>query len=166
MVGMDMERVPKVGQKAPDFELPDDMGQPMRLSDMVVKGVVLLLFYPTDFGMICSIQMGELRDSYTEFETSGVRILPISTNSVRSHSAWKESMKLPFPLLADEDGQVTSIYAMECDDDSWFKNRACRGAFVIDEEMKVRYRWIPPSPHVGADVQVLLKEARAVTSQR
>lgn len=158
--------MPAVGQKALDFELPDDMGKPVRLSETTRKGVVLLLFYPADFGMICSIQMGELRDSFPEIEASDIQILPVSTNSVRSHSAWRESMKLPFSLLADEDGRVTASYAIDCDDDSWFKNRACRGAFVIDRDMTVQYRWIPSNPHVGPDTQALLDEARSVTSRR
>ena len=160
---MDMERMPDVGETAPDFQLPDDMGRAVRLSDVTRDSVTLLLFYPADFGMICSIQMGELRDRYQEFEGAGVRILPLSTNSVRSHSAWKESMRLPFPLLADEDGRVTELYGMSCDDDDWLKNRSCRGAFVIDGEMKVRYRWIPPNPHVGPDVPDLLQRARSFT---
>jgi len=163
---MDLERVPKVGGKAPDFELPDDMGRPSRLSVLVKGNTVLLIFYPADFGMICSIQMSDLRDAYGEFEVAGVQIVPISTNSIRSHAAWKESMRLPFPLLADEDGRVTASYAMDCDDETWFKNRACRGAFIIDRDMLVRYRWIPPTPHNGPDVKALLKEAMAVASPR
>ncbi len=50
------------GGQGPDFELPDDAGNRLRLSDLCRERVVLLLFYPADFGMICSIQMGELRD--------------------------------------------------------------------------------------------------------
>jgi peroxiredoxin Q/BCP len=160
---MDLERVPKVGQKAPDFELPDDMGCNVRLSDVVREGIVLLLFYPADFGMICSLQMGEFRDRYQDFEAAGVRILPVSTNSVRSHGAWRESMRLPFSLLADEDGKVTGLYHMDCDDEAWLKNRSCRGAFVVDREMNVLYRWIPPYPHQGPDVPALLREVRSVT---
>jgi peroxiredoxin len=160
---MDLELVPKVGQKAPDFELPDDMGHMVRLSDIVRDGTVLLMFYPTDFGPVCSLQMGELRDRYQEFEAALVRILPVSTNGVRSHAAWRESMHLPFSLLADEDGKVTELYHMDCDDEAWLKNLSCRGAFVLDREMKVRYRWIPPNPHTTPNVSELLREARSVT---
>lgn len=155
--------MPQVGERAPDLELPDDMGQMVRLSEVARKGVTILMFYPADFGMICSIQMGELRDMYLEFQAAGVQVLPISTNSVRSHSAWKESMRMPFPLLADEDGKVTEQYNMACDDDAWLKNRACRGAFILDREMVVRHRWIPPNPHVGPDLPDLLRVARAIS---
>ena len=103
------------------------MGRPVRLSDEMRKGVVLLMFYPADFDMICSIQMGEPRDLYQEFETLKIQILPIPTNSVRSYAAWKESMRLPFLLLVDEDGRVTRSYDMACDDDAELKNRSCRG---------------------------------------
>jgi peroxiredoxin len=163
MSGMDLSRMPNVGDKAPDFELPDDMGRTLRLSEVVRKGVTILLFYPADFGMICSIQMGEIRDLFPEFQASGIQVLPVSTNSVRSHSAWKESMRLPFPLLADEDGKVTELYKMACDEDAWLKNRACRGAFVLDRDLIVRHRWIPPNPHVGPDVSALLKVACSIS---
>ncbi len=159
---VDLKRMPNVGDKAPDFELPDDAGNRLRLSDLCRERVVLLLFYPADFGMICSIQMGELRDIHEEFLAAGVMVLPLGTNSVRSHAAWKESMRLPFPLLADEDGTVTREWYMACDDDAWLKNRACRGAFVIDRHMTVRYRWIPPTPHQGPDVPSLLREAASI----
>jgi peroxiredoxin Q/BCP len=135
------------------------------LSDLCRERVVLLLFYPADFGMICSIQMGELRDIHEEFLAAGVMVLPLGTNSVRSHAAWKESMRLPFPLLADEDGTVTREWYMACDDDAWLKNRACRGAFVIDHDMMVRSRWIPPTPHQGPDVPSLLRESAAIAKR-
>jgi peroxiredoxin len=162
-MSVDLERVPDVGQRTPDFELPDDRGRMVRLSDVARGGATLLLFYPADFGPICSLQMGEMRDLYEEFEAAGIRILPISTNSVRSHSAWKEAMRLPFPLLADEDGKVTELYGMACDDDAWLKNRSCRGAFIIDGDMVIRHRWVPPSPHMGPDVPALLRQARSIS---
>ncbi len=157
--------MPKVGDIAPDFILPDDANNMLRLSELCKECVVLLLFYPADFGMICSIQMGELRDMHDEFLAAGVIVLPLGTNSARSHAAWKESMRLPFPLLADEDGKVTGDWHMSCDNDDLLRNRACRGAFIIDRHMKVCYRWIPPTPHQGADVPSLLREAAAIAKR-
>lgn len=159
---MDLQKVPKVGDIAPDFELPDDAGRMLRLSELCRNSVVLLLFYPADFGMICSIQMGELRDMYDDFKMSGAEVVALGTNGIRSHAAWKEAMRLPFPLLADEDGKVTRMWNMACDDDDLLRNRACRGAFVIDREMVIRYRWIPPNPHIGPDVHSLFRESAAV----
>lgn len=162
MMDVDLQKMPRVGDPAPDFALPDDEGNVLRLSDLCREHVVLLLFYPADFGMICSIQMGELRDMHGEFLAAGVTVLPLGTNSIRSHAAWKESMRLPFPLLADEDARVTREWHMACDDDDLLRNRACRGAFIIDRDMVVRYRWIPPTPHQGPDVPALLREASAI----
>ncbi|HNU36426.1 MAG TPA: redoxin domain-containing protein, partial [Methanomassiliicoccales archaeon] len=118
-----------------------------------------------DFGMICSIQMGELRDMHEEFLAAGVMVLPLGTNSIRSHAAWKEAMRLPFPLLADEDARVTREWNMACDDDDLLRNRACRGAFIIDRKRIVRYRWIPPTPHQGPDVPSLLRESTAIAKR-
>lgn len=162
---MDLQKMPRVGDLAPDFELPDDAGKMLRLSDLCLERVVLLLFYPADFGMICSIQMGELRDINEEFLAAGVMVLPLGTNSIRSHAAWKEAMRLPFPLLADEDARVTREWNMACDDDDLLRNRACRGAFIIDRKRIVRYRWIPPTPHQGPDVPSLLRESTAIAKR-
>ncbi|OPX58175.1 MAG: putative peroxiredoxin [Methanomassiliicoccales archaeon PtaB.Bin215] len=162
---MDLQKMPRVGDLAPDFELPDDAGKMLRLSDLCRERVVLLLFYPADFGMICSIQMGELRDINEEFLAAGVMVLPLGTNSIRSHAAWKEAMRLPFPLLADEDARVTREWNMACDDDDLLRNRACRGAFIIDRKRIVRYRWIPPTPHQGPDVPSLLRESTAIAKR-
>ena len=104
---MDRERMPNVGRKAPDFELPDDPGDLLRPSELCRRGTVHLRFQPADFGTICSTQMGELRDLHEEFAAAGVLVLPLGTNSSRSHAAWKESMRRPFPLLADEDKAMT-----------------------------------------------------------
>ncbi|HUT26836.1 MAG TPA: redoxin domain-containing protein [Methanomassiliicoccales archaeon] len=161
---MDKGRVPKIGQKVLDFVLPDDMGRSVRLSEEASERIVVLMFYPSDFGMICSIQMGELRDSYDLIEETGVRLLPISTNSVRSHAAWKESMRLPFRLLADEDGTLTEEYGMSCDDDGWFKNRSCRGIFMVDRDLTVLYSWVPESPHTGPDVPALIEVMRSFST--
>lgn len=165
MIKMDLQKMPRVGDLAPDFELPDDAGKMLRLSDLCLERVVLLLFYPADFGMICSIQMGELRDINEEFLAAGVMVLPLGTNSIRSHAAWKEAMRLPFPLLADEDARVTREWNMACDDDDLLRNRACRGAFIIDRKRIVRYRWIPPTPHQGPDVPSLLRESTAIAKR-
>ena len=165
MRDVDLQKMPKVGELAPDFQLPDDSGNVLRLSDLCREHVVLLLFYPADFGMICSVQMGELRDMHQEFLAAGVMVLPLGTNSIRSHAAWKESMRLPFPLLADEDGLVTREWHMACDDDDLLRNRSCRGAFIIDRDRVVRYRWIPPTPHQGPDVPSLLRESAAISKR-
>ncbi len=160
-MNMDLERMPSVGDLAPDFELPDDAGNMLRLSELCRERVVLLLFYPADFGMICSIQMGELRDLYEEFLAAGVMVLPLGTNSMRSHAAWKESMRLPFPLLADEDARVTREWHMACDDDDLLRNRSCRGP-SSSTEAGGPPPLNPPTPHQGPDVPSLLRESAAI----
>lgn len=92
-------------------------------------------------------------------------MLPLGTNSARSHAAWKGSMRLPFRLLADEDAEVTRQWHMACDDDDLLRNRSCRGAFIIDRYMILRYRWIPPTPHQGPDVPSLLREVAAIAKR-
>lgn len=83
---MDLRSMPNLGEKAPDFELPDDRGRMVHLSEVTRDAVTILLFYPADFGMICSIQMEEIRGMYQDFQTFGVpvfRYLPTATVRMR-----------------------------------------------------------------------------------
>ncbi len=95
--GMEQAKVPSVGSKAIDFELPDEVGRPLRFSSVWSQGPVLLLFYPTDFGMHCSLQMNQVRDNYQRFQDLGVTVLGISTNTVHSHGTWQIEPAFAFP---------------------------------------------------------------------
>jgi peroxiredoxin Q/BCP len=157
---MDQGKVPEVGSRAIDFELPDEIGRPVRLSEVWERGPVLLLFYPTDFGMHCSLQMGQIRDSYDRFEGLGVTILGISTNTVRSHGTWQSNLRLPFHLVSDLDGKVAMSYGMMCPEDSWLKGRSCRSAFLVGTKGVVLYAWVPPDQSYTPDVDALLEAIR------
>lgn len=162
---MDQGKLPIVGSKAIDFELPDEMGRPIRFSEVWSIGPVLLLFYPTDFGMHCSLQMGQIRDSYGRFEMLGVTILGISTNTTHSHGTWQSNLRLPFHLVSDLDGTVTMSYGMMCPEDSWLKGRSCRSAFLVGKDGTVLYTWVPPDQSYTPDVDALLEAIRqALTS--
>jgi peroxiredoxin len=151
---MDQGKLPRVGSKAIDFELPDEMGRPVRFSEVWGIGPVLLLFYPTDFGMHCSLQMGQIRDSYVRFEMLGVTILGISTNTIHSHGTWQSNLRLPFHLVSDLDGM-----------DSWLKGRSCRSAFLVGTDGTFLYTWVPPDQSYTPDVDALLEAIRqALTS--
>ena len=106
---MEQAKVPGVGSKAIDFELPDESGRPFRLSSVWSHGPVLLLFYPTDFGMHCNLQMGQVRDNFQRFQDLGVTVLGISTNTVHSHGTWQTNLRLPFHLVSDIDGLLEDI---------------------------------------------------------
>ncbi len=101
----------KVGDKAPDFTLPDTQGMPVTLSRLLEKGPVILAFYPKAFTPGCTQQNQNFRDHFGEVEAKGAQVVGISVDSVETQKKFKEQYKLPYPLLADEGGKVAAQYS-------------------------------------------------------
>ena len=99
------------GQPAPDFELPSDAGETVRLSELRGKPVVLY-FYPKDDTPGCTTQACGIRDAYGEFERAGAVVLGVSPDDEASHVKFKEKYGLPFTLLADADHEVAEQYGV------------------------------------------------------
>ncbi len=118
----------KVGDLAPDFTLPDEHGNPVRLSDLRGRRVVLY-FYPMDDTPGCTIQACGFRDAYPQITERNAVVLGISADSGSSHQAFQTKYNLPFTLLVDADYAVTRLYG------AWNaeKNRLQRSQFVVDE---------------------------------
>ena len=152
---------PPVGGRAPNFSLPQDINSSLSLSEMVRSKPVLLLFYPSDFGMICSIEMKTFQNRLSEFEPK-CHLIGVSTNSVRSHGDWSIGLKLHFPLLSDLDGKVCREWGVLVEDDGYMDGRAYRAAFLVDTHMIVRYKWVPDDPSYEPDYDRLLAEVRKI----
>ena len=126
------------GIPAPEFDLLDDTNSSRRLSDFKGRSVILY-FYPADDTPGCTKEACGFRDDYSAYQKSGVTILGVSPDSVKSHIKFKEKYQLPFPLLADEDHQVCDAYGV------WglkkFVGREYEGVlrttFLIDADGKI-----------------------------
>ena len=99
------------GKPAPDFELPSDSGETIKLSALRGKPVVLY-FYPKDDTPGCTTQACGIRDAYGEFERAGAVVLGISPDDESSHGKFKDKYELPFALLADTDHSVAEDYGV------------------------------------------------------
>ena len=97
------------GKPAPDFELTSDSGEPVKLSDLRGKPVVLY-FYPKDDTPGCTTQACAIRDSTTTSRERGAVVLGVSPDSETSHVKFKEKYGLPFTLLADPEHHVAEEY--------------------------------------------------------
>jgi peroxiredoxin Q/BCP len=100
----------KVGDKAPDFTLPDEDGRPITLGSLLAAGPVLLVFYPRDFSPMCTRQLAMFRERHAELTAAGVVVLGISTDDLESHRRFRQTLDLPFRLLADIDQAVCHAY--------------------------------------------------------
>lgn len=100
-----------IGQLAPDFQLQNESGQIVRLSDFRGKPVVLY-FYPKDDTPGCTKESCDFRDNYARVRSVGAEVFGISRDDVHSHSKFKNKYSLPFSLLADSEGKVTEAYGV------------------------------------------------------
>src|SRR5437763_15394316 len=103
------EETLKVGDVAPDFELPSDTSQTVKLSDFRGKRVVLY-FYPRDDTSGCTTQACGFRDAYPQIEERNAVVLGVSPDGAQSHRAFKTKFNLPFTLLVDTDHKVADAY--------------------------------------------------------
>ena len=97
--------------KAPDFELKNEKGEIIKLSDFI-GDIVILYFYPKDDTPGCTTEACNFRDDYSLYERAGVKIIGVSPDSMKSHEKFKTKHDLPFPLLSDEDHQVAEAYGV------------------------------------------------------
>jgi len=101
--------MPKVGQNAPDFSLPDQDGKQHKLTDYSGKWLVLY-FYPKDDTPGCTQQACSFRDDLHQLTALGAVVAGVSVDDSSSHAAFAKKYKLPFPLLADKNGEVANRY--------------------------------------------------------
>lgn len=133
--------VPAVGEQAPDFELANQYGEPVRLSALRGRNVVLV-FFPFAFSGICTGELCEIRDNLALFEDSGATVLGISVDSKFAQRAYAEKEGYGFDLLADfwPHGAAAKQYGV-FDPGS---GMAGRGTFIIDAHGTVRYVVVNP----------------------
>jgi len=152
---------PSVGSPAPEFELADQEGQLHSLEDYRDQWVVLY-FYPKDETPGCTTQACEFRDNIFAFHDLGVQILGVSLDDVESHKAFAENHSLPFPLLADIDGDASTAYGVKTR--MFGMTVAKRQTFIINPDGKIakHYEKVEPDQH-SAIVLADLKELQSGT---
>lgn len=125
------------GDQAPDFELRDSTGQPVRLSDYRGKKAVVLVFYPFAFSGICTGELCSIRDRIEQFRNDDVETLAVSIDAPPALKAFAARDGLEFPLLADfwPHGEVARSYGVFNE----HVGAAERATFVIDRDGTVIY---------------------------
>lgn len=134
-----------VGDDAPDFELQDQHGAAVRLSDLRGGKNVVLVFYPLAFSGVCAGELSRLRDELpTLGGEDGVQVLAVSVDSMFALRAWSDQEKFPFPLLSDfwPHGGTAERYGVF----DGGKGVALRGTFIIDTEGVVRWKVVNAIP--------------------
>ena len=128
-----------VGQAAPDFTLFDSEKNPVTLSGLKGKNV-LLLFFPQAFTSVCTKELCGVRDNISRYQSVIASVFGISVDSVFTLAKFKEEQQFNFPLLSDFNKEVAEAYGSIYKD--WILNMrgvSKRSAFVIDKEGVVQY---------------------------
>ena len=125
----------KVGDKAPEFTLPSQMGDEVTLSEFFGKKNIVLYFYPRDESVGCTKEACSFRDSYEELTNLGAEVLGVSGQSVESHKSFASHYGLPFILLSDEDNKVRELYGVP----STMGILPGRVTYIIDKKGIVRH---------------------------
>lgn len=130
----------KIGQEAPDINLPNQDGKIIKLDNFKGKKVIVY-FYPKDNTPGCTAEACGLRDSYTSLLSKGFEVVGISADSIDSHKKFSAKNNLPFTLLSDSSLSVIKAYG------AWGEKLRCgkkcegiiRKTFVISENGTIEH---------------------------
>jgi peroxiredoxin Q/BCP len=146
------------GTVAPEFELPDQDGRPVKLSDFEGRTVVLY-FYPKADTPGCTKQACGIRDHRADYESAGAVVLGVSPDEPEALRKFADKHGLPFTLLADADHSVAEAYGVWAEKSMygrkfWGNERT---TFVIGSDGRVQrvMRKVKPAEHDDLVLQAL-----------
>lgn len=123
----------KAHDTVPDFDAVDDQGNPVRLSDFLAKGPVVLFFYPKALTTGCTAEACHFRDLVAEFAEFGATPVGISADPVERQVKFRDTHGLNFPLLSDPDKKVAEVFGVK----RWGPLFNKRMTFVIDTDFRL-----------------------------
>ncbi|HVO73854.1 MAG TPA: peroxiredoxin [Ignavibacteriaceae bacterium] len=126
------ETVLKEGSKAPDFTLLDAYGKKYSLSEYKGKSPVVIYFYPMAGTSGCTKEACGIRDDWSKFEKNNIKVFGISTDDKPAIKKFIDDYSLNFPLLSDENKEVSKKYGVLKDD-----GRDKRFTFIVDKNGKI-----------------------------
>ena len=148
----------EVGQAAPAFTLPDQDGKTRQLADWRGQWLVLY-FYPKNDTPGCTTEACNFRDDWLLLQELGAAVVGVSVDTSASHAAFAQKYKLPFPLLADAQGEVAARYGALSD--WWVYKFAKRQTFIVDPQGRIAriYRSVDSDKH-SAEIVAELRQLR------
>ena len=102
----------QIGDKCPDFQLPDAKGKMIKMGDFIGKKKLVIYFYPKDDTPGCTKEACSFRDSYEDFKEFDCEVIGISSDNEQKHAAFASRHQLPFILLADKDKVARKLFGV------------------------------------------------------
>ena len=171
-----------VGRKAPKFtasavingeEIVDDFS----LDQFIGKKHVILFFYPKDFTFVCPTELHAFQSKLSDFESKGVQVVAVSTDTEQSHWGWLQLSKdhggiqgITYPIVADTNKTISTNYDVLAGEYDYNEENeliangemiAYRGLFLIDKEGIVRHQLVNDLP-LGRNVDEALRMVDAL----
>jgi len=125
-----------VGDKAPEFTLPNAKDEQVRLGDLLKDRGVVLYFYPKDETPGCIAEACSFNDNLQGFDKYGYRVVGISKDSIGSHGKFANHYHLNFTLLSDKHNEVRKLYGVT---NVFLGLIPGRKTFIIDKQSIIRY---------------------------
>jgi len=156
--------VPNLGDKAPDFELPDIDMKLHKLSDYRGKKTILA-FFPAAESPVCTAEMCALRDSIDQLRDLDANVIGISVDGPFANKFFVQNRHLNFPVLSDYKRDVIKRYGIVMKNLASLKDydAAKRSVFILNENGNVIYRWVSDSPLIEPnydEIKDALKKAK------
>jgi peroxiredoxin len=139
----------KVGDKAPDFALPD-VDMKLRSLHEFLGQKVVLAFFVGAFTSTCTMEACAFRDSMARLTDLNAQVIGVSVNDPYSNKGFSEKNYLPYPILSDYNREVIKRYGLELEDFSGLKGYtvAKRSIFILDEEGVICFMWVSEDSNV------------------
>ena len=159
-----LSSVPNIGDKAPDFELPD-VDQKWRKLDEFKGNKTVVAFFPAAESPVCTAEMCALRDQLDELRDYGANVIAISVDSPHANKAFTQNHHLNFPVLSDYKRDTIKKYDIVMNKLGTMEgyNAAKRSVFILDENGTIIYRWISDDPTIEPqykEIKEILNNAR------
>lgn len=120
----------------------------------------IVFFYPADFTFVCPTELGDLADHYEEFQSRGVEIYSVSTDTHFTHKAWHDSSdtisKIQYTMVGDPTGEITRNFEVMRED----QGLADRGTFLVDPDGVIQAMEIT-AEGIGRDAEDLVRKVKA-----
>jgi len=148
----------RLGDTAPDFTQQSTIGE-LRFHEWIGNGWAVLFSHPADFTPVCTTELGEAARLKPEFEKRGVKIIGLSVDSLDKHGSWAadiaetQGTALNFPLIADADRKVATLYGLIHPNAD--TTATVRSVFVIDPNKKIRLELTYPASTGRNFVEIL-----------
>jgi len=144
------------GGQAPDFTLMNQEREPVTLSNLRGRPVVLA-FFPAAFSSVCTKELCTFRDSLSRLNQAKAQVFGVSVDTFFALKAFHTDQKLTFPLLSDFNKQTIRDYGVFNEDMIGLKGIAKRAVFVIDKDGKVRYQQVLDDARNEPDYDAVFK---------